>query len=174
MAGKGDTGKMVSIKEAEEEGLKLIKRLALLYHYTAEVLVDSFGEEKGRELLEEIIRRYGCEVGITTRVRVEASGLPLTAKNFNIGSDLPRWGWKGDTLICEDGIERERITHCPLAAVWKEKGSEEWGRLYCLVDEAKFEAYNGAHCRHLKNVLDGDEYCLFDVTESEKQVERHR
>jgi len=155
---------MVSKKEAEEEVVAMAKRMALLYHHTAEVLTETFGDEKGDMLLHEIIKRYGCESGAKARERVEALGLPLTAENFNAGSDLPKWGWEADRVACEDGVERGRITYCPLAEVWKEKGSEQLGRIYCYVDQAKYDAYNGIKCRHLKNVLDGDDFCLFDFS----------
>lgn len=155
--------KMVTIQEAEEQVIITAKRLAKLYHYTAEVLMERLGAEKGKEILEEIIRRYGSESGMAARARVEELGLPLTADNFKVGSDLPRWGWKADTVLCEDGVRRDRVTYCPLAEVWKEKGSEELGRIYCFVDQAKYYAYNETTCLHLKNILDGDDCCLFDI-----------
>lgn len=38
------------------------------------------------------------------------------------------------------------------------------GRIYCFVDQAKYEAYNpGLECVHVKNVLDGDPYCELAV-----------
>jgi hypothetical protein len=41
-----------------------------------------------------------------------------------------------------------------------ERGAESLGRLYCYVDQAKFAAFDPeCECRHLKNVLDGDETC---------------
>ncbi|MBW6462951.1 MAG: L-2-amino-thiazoline-4-carboxylic acid hydrolase [Bacillota bacterium] len=156
---------MVPQKLAEEQVKLIIKRLAMLYHYTGEVLVERYGEEQGQELLAEIIRRYGVEVGTSTREKVEALGLTVTAGNFNTGADLPKWGWESDKIVCEDGVERGRIISCPLADYWKEHGSEKLGRIYCKVDEVKFETYNGTRCRHLKNVLDGDDYCLFDIKE---------
>jgi hypothetical protein len=165
MAEQDNLNEKVPQKLAEEQVKLIIKRLAMLYHYTGEVLVERFGEEQGEELLSEIIRRYGTEVGISTRQKVEALGLPVTAENFNAGSDLPKWGWKSDKIVCEDGVERGRITSCPLADYWKEQGSEKLGRIYCRVDEVKFEIYNGTCCRHLKNVLDGDDCCLFDIKE---------
>ncbi len=161
-----DSG-MVTIEEATREVQVMARRVALLHHYMAEVLVEQFGEEKGKEMLREIIWRYGCESGITARAKVEELGLPVIASNFNRGSDLPKWGWQADSVVCEDGEIRGRVTYCPFAQVWKEKGSEELGRFYCIVDEAKYDAYNGAQCRHMKNVLDGDDCCLFDVKEKE-------
>jgi hypothetical protein len=156
---------MVTLEEATEQVQVMARRVALLYHYTAEVLVEQFGEEKGRELLREIIWRYGSESGVIARTRVEELGLPVIADNFKSGSDLPKWGWQGDAVLCDDGEVRARVTYCPFAEVWKEKGSQALGRLYCLVDEAKYDAFNGSSCRHLKNVLDGDDCCLFDIKE---------
>ncbi len=165
MTEKANSGKTVSLQEAEEQVVVTAKRLALLYHYTAEVLVEEFGQDKGEALLEEIIDRYGSESGLSARKKVEALGLPLTPENFKAGSDLPKWGWKGDQVCCADGVTRDRITYCPLAETWKDKGSESLGRIYCRVDQAKFAAYNSVECKHLKNVLDGDNCCLFDLRE---------
>ncbi len=162
MANNDQNENMVSEKEAENQVVVMAKRMALLYHHTAEVLVETLGEEEGRKILHEIIKRYGRESGLVARSRVKELGLPLTVDNFNTGSDLPKWGWQADRAVCEDGIERGRITYCPLAEVWKEKGSEQLGRIYCYVDQAKYDAYRGIKCRHLKNVLDGDDCCLFD------------
>lgn len=163
--------KMVTLQEAEEQVIMTAKRLALLYHFTAEVLAEKLGIEKGKEMLEEIIRRYGCDSGIAAKARVKELGLPLTADNFKMGSDLPRWGWKTDTVLCEDGVRRDRVTYCPLAEVWKGKGSEELGRIYCFVDQAKYHAYNEAGCVHLKNILDGDDCCLFDILDKAESGE---
>lgn len=155
-------GKKVLLEEAEEQVIAVAKRLALLFHFTAEVLVEKYGEEEAKDVLHEIIDRYGRESGTATKAKVEAMGLPLTAENFNAGSDLPKWGWKADRVAGKDGIERGRITYCPLAEVWMERGSQEWGRIYCYVDQAKYDAYNAIKCKHLMNVLDGDDCCLFD------------
>ena len=163
MADDNNKDEKVLLEEAEDQVIAVAKRLALLFHFTADVLVEKYGAEEGKEVLHEIINRYGRESGAVTKAKVEALGLPLTAENFNAGSDLPKWGWKGDRVKGEDGIERGRITYCPLAEVWMERGSQEWGRIYCYVDQAKYDAYNGIKCKHLKNLLDGDDCCLFDL-----------
>ncbi len=164
MSKKEDKENMVPKVEAEEQVLIMARRLALLYHHTAEVLVERYGEETGKKVLQDIIKRYGIECGNSIKEKVEELKLPLTLDNFDAGSDLPKWGWEADEVICEDGLKRKRINHCPLAEVWKEKGSEALGRIYCYVDQAKYEAYNGTKCEHLKNVLDDDECCLFDFS----------
>lgn len=151
--------------EAEEQVRQALRRLAMLYHFTAEVLVDQCGSDKAAELLKEIICRYGIDIGAATRERVAAAGLALSAENFQVCSDLPALGWRSDSVIGEDGVPRMCITSCPLAETWLALGSEKFGRIYCMVDEVKYEAYNGSRCRHLKNVLDGDDCCLFDLKE---------
>ncbi len=38
------------------------------------------------------------------------------------------------------------------------------GKIYCFVDQAKYEAYNPElQCVHVKNVMDGDTYCELAV-----------
>lgn len=160
-----EDGAVVSAQEAAEQVVLMARRLALLYHYTAEVLVEQMGNDKARDTLCDIIWRYGRDSGRAARAKVEALGLTPTAANFREGSDLPKWGWVSGSVECEDGVTRGSVTYCPFAAVWKEKGSQELGRLYCLVDEAKYEAYNDIACRHLKNLLDGDDCCVFDIQE---------
>ncbi len=154
----------VPVEEATEQVRLMARRLAVLYHYMAQVLVERFGDEQAEELLREIIWRYGTESGENARRRVEELGLPLTADNFGLGSDLPKYGWESEQRQ-SDGITRNCVTYCPFAKVWQEKGAERWGQIYCLVDEAKYRAYNGALCRHAKHVLRGDDGCLFDIQE---------
>jgi hypothetical protein len=152
----------VSVEEATEQVRVMARRLAVLYHYTAEVLAEELGDEQAEALLRKIIWRYGTESGLTARRKVQAMGLTLTIGNFGLGSDLPKYGWESEQRR-EAGEERTCVTYCPFAKVWQEKGSERWGQIYCLVDEAKYRAYNGALCRHAKHVLRGDEGCLFDI-----------
>ncbi len=157
MPTKAEPG-MISEKEAEEQVVLMASRLALMYHHIGQVLTEELGMEKAKELLKEAIWRYGAESGEKVRAGVEAMGLPLTAENYNKVPDLPRYGW-----VSEQAKDGPRVSHCPLAAVWLEKGSTELGRIYCFVDQAKFEAYGNLECVHLKNLNDGDDCCLFSI-----------
>ncbi len=157
--------KCITVSEAEEQVVVMAKRLALLYHFMSEVLVEKYGSIKGKKIIREIIWRYGCNSGLKVKEMVEELGLPLTVENFKKASDLPKLGWRFDSLMCEDGVKRDCVTYCPLADTWKEKGSMELGRLYCLVDQAKYVSYNDIICNHLTNILDGDDCCLFDLKE---------
>ncbi len=150
----------VSPEETVKQVRLMARRMALLYHHIAEVLVEEYGGGEAKRLLEEAVWRYGAECGNDVRKRVTKLGLPLTVENYGAVPDLPSYGW--ETEETEAGL---MVTHCPLATVWLEKGSEHLGRIYCTVDQAKYEAYNGAECIHVKNVLDGDEGCLFAFRE---------
>jgi len=56
------------------------------------------------------------------------------------------------------------VSFCPFAKVWKEKGAEEIGLIYCEQDIALMKAYNpNINFKRPKNVLKGDGICLFDV-----------
>lgn len=154
---------LVLVEVVTEQVRLMARRLASLYHHTAVVLSERFGDEQTEQLLREIIWRYGSESGENTRRHVEQMGLPAVTENFHLGSDLPRYGWSVETRVGEDGVERDCVTYCPFAELWQEKGAERWGQLYCLVDQAKYRAYNGALCRHLQHVLRGADGCLFDI-----------
>ncbi|HEY3314894.1 MAG TPA: L-2-amino-thiazoline-4-carboxylic acid hydrolase [Bacillota bacterium] len=157
---------LVTEEEATREVRVMARRLALFYHHMAETLTDRLGKDRAKTLLKEAVCRYGTDCGESVRKGVEQLGLPLTAENFKKVPDLPKFGWESDQVIY-GGVPRPRVTYCPLAAVWHERGSQEMGRLYCFVDQAKYQSYNGLSCVHLKNTLDGDGYCLFSISESE-------
>lgn len=157
---------LVPVEEVTEQVRLMARRLAVLYHHTAQVLAERLGDAQAEELLREIIWRYGTESGEYARRQVEKLGLPLTTENFGLGSDLPKYGWQSEQRTGEDGVKRACVTYCPFAKVWQEKGSEHWGQIYCLVDEAKYRAYNGALCRHANHVLRGDDGCLFDIQDN--------
>ena len=157
-------GGMIPAEEARQEVVRLARRMAMMYHHVGQVLVERLGKKAAREILREAIWRYGEECGKKVRETVQAMGLPLTVENFDKARDLPRYGWEARRRY-EGGVARPVVTYCPLAAVWLEKGSAELGRIYCLVDEAKYLSYNGIRCVHVKNLLDGDDCCEFSIGE---------
>ncbi|HEY3314670.1 MAG TPA: L-2-amino-thiazoline-4-carboxylic acid hydrolase [Bacillota bacterium] len=157
----------VTVEEATEQVKLMARRMAMMYHHIGQVLVERLGQDQAKEILRESIKRYGNECGEMVRQRVLAMGLPLTAENFEKVPDLPKYGWETEWAFDEKGVARPRVTHCPLAAVWLEKGSAELGRLYCGVDQAKYESYGGLSCVHRKNLLDGDGQCLFAIGEKQ-------
>lgn len=151
-----------------QEVTLMARRTALLHYYFSEAVIAELGEEAGRKVIVKAIQAYGDHCGRTCREGVEALGLPLTEENYGKIRDLPKYGWKTATAVQPDGSIRPMATFCPIAAAFIEMGPRavSLGRLYCYVDQAKYHAYNPAlEFAHTQNVLDGDAYCEFLVTE---------
>lgn len=156
----------ITVEQCAEEVSLMARRLALLHYYFSEAIIDRLGEEEGKALIKEAVWAYGQHCGRAVREGVESMDLPLTDENYGQVRDLPQYGWEIDTITLEDGQTRPIARFCPIAAALKELGprGEELGRLYCYVDQAKYEAYNrDLEFLHTKNVLDGDPYCEFLV-----------
>jgi hypothetical protein len=149
-------------KEARQQLKNMITRTALLHYAFTQTLIEELGEEKGKALALKAIKRYGGFVGQKARKRAEEKGLPCTRENFQ--DDLPSLGWHNRERVVLDGESRSRVHTCYLADTWKDLGSPEIGRLYCFVDQAKYETYNpDLECVHTQNVLDGDAFCELAV-----------
>jgi len=153
---------MISKDEAFHQLKSMITRTALIHYAFTKTIIDELGKEKGKELAKKAIRLYGEMVGKKVRENTLAEGLPTLAENFQ--NDLPALGWADREKVVVEGEKRARVHTCYLAETWKELGVPEIGRLYCFVDQAKYEAYNPElECVHTKNVLDGDPYCELAV-----------
>jgi hypothetical protein len=159
---------MISKEEASRQVESMITRLAWLHYAFARTLMKELGDKQGKELSKKAVALYGELVGKKAKEKTLAQGLPLTKENFS--NDLPSLGWGDSGKVEVEGEKRARVYTCHLAKVWKELGDPEIGRLYCFVDQAKYEAYNPELvCVHEKNVLDGDPYCELAVRPRKKQ-----
>ncbi len=164
MADKRET---IPREEALRQVKSMITRAALIHYAFTKTLVEELGEKKGKELARKAIDLYGKEVGERVKKRTLDRSLPLTRENFQ--DDLPDLGWAEREKVEVEGEKRSRVYTCHLAKVWQELGVPEIGRIYCFVDQAKYEAYNPElQCVHVKNVLDGDPYCEVAVRPKKK------
>jgi len=146
----------------EQDVWLMARRMALLYYHMATAIIDRLGEEEGKRLIEKAILDYGNACGQRVREGVLEQGLAPVLENYGKVPDLPSKGWRAEKVVI-DGEETRATTFCPLAATWKELGAEKLGRLYCLVDVAKYGAYSkDLEAVHDKNVLDGDPVCVID------------
>ena len=161
-------------RQAEAEVALAVERVALLHLAYAEMLVDEFGEARGRELAVKAIRRYGEKIAAKARQGAQAQGLPLEPEHYGAGGpNWPSLGAADEVKQSEvEGETRTTIHGCGLAKTFREQGGESLGRLYCLVDAAKMMAYNPAYkVIHLQAEPDGDERCelvLRETTERER------
>lgn len=154
--------------ELEEKWLQdvnlMARRMALFYHFVAEVLNEELGEAKAAALLHEAIARLGRYVGQDARRQVEAMGRPVDLESFGLTKDLPSKGWKMEKIESAKEKSEFRVDHCPLAQIWLDMKTP-LARVYCYVDQAKYTGYDpDLVCCHVKNVLDGDDCCLLRVT----------
>lgn len=159
----------------EQDVWLMARRAALMYYHMAKAIVDRLGETEGRELIRKAIWDYGVDCGQRVREGAKTLGLSTTeAKNYGAVPDLPSKGWHSEEVTNPSGEKRRGVTFCPLAATWKEletdhPGAESLGRIYCVVDEAKYHAFNcGLRCWHSNNVLDGDSCCIIEVENKER------
>ena len=158
---------MISKEEARAQIQSMITRAALIHYAFTKTLLDELGAEKGKALAKKAIKLYGEMVGKRVKEKTLAKGLPLIRENFQ--DDLPAIGWESREIVEVEGEKRARVHTCHLARVWRELGVPELGRIYCFVDQAKYEAYNPElECVHVKNVLDGDPYCELAVRKKKK------
>ena len=155
--------KSVPVDEARNAVQDMARRVALLHMSFARVLVDEFGDERGKLLVQRAIWRYGATIGERTKASVEEQGLEPTLENMERGSDLSPLGFEGSGVVI-DGEARSRISFCPMAEVWREYGEEELGAMYCQVDPAKMQAYDaGWTMIHTRRMPIGDECCEIAV-----------
>lgn len=163
----------VSIDEATAEVRLVSRRIALLHMAFARAAIASLGEERGKRLIVDAIKQYGMLIGKEARDALMQEGIDPVPGNFGAGSSrsLPRYGMHtGSETATVDGAPRYRAYGCVMADVWHEYGEDEIGRLYCLVDPAKFMAFNPAYTMaHTKARPSGDSYCEFCVRETTPQ-----
>ncbi|RJQ10085.1 MAG: hypothetical protein C4551_03020 [Bacillota bacterium] len=155
----------IPYEEAVRQVHIVASRLALLHLCFARTLTEKLGKEQGTQLVLESIRRYGEEIGREVRAKVEEQHLDLTPENYGAGParDLPSFGLHdGVEHVEQDGQTLTRAYGCHLAKVWRERGQDDLGRLYCYVDPAKYMAFNPEFKMvHLKCVPSGDPLCEF-------------
>jgi hypothetical protein len=157
----GSDEKTVPLKDAIEQVRVIAARLALLHLAYSRVLVETLGEEKGKETILKAVMEYG----------------KLVARRG--GQDLPFYGlneksvYKGRDYVdarerIDDGEPFDRARYqvhgCVLARTFLEEGEPGLGALYCYVDAAKSMAADPAKkLIHTACVLCGDGHCAFAV-----------
>jgi len=163
----------IPIDEAAHEVALTARRIALLHIAYARTLVDQLGPDRGKELIVKAIRAYGVRIGEEVRDAVGAQGIDPTPENYGAGEarQLPLFGMHaGIEHVETEAGTRLRAYGCVMGRTWNELEESELGRLYCLVDPAKYIAYDGVHAlAHLKTIPDGDEFCEFCLREATEE-----
>ena len=159
----------VTLDDAKEQVSRACRRLALLHIAYARTLVDELGEAKGKELILKAIKNYSTRIGEKSKAEATAQGLENTPANFR--EDLPAYGVHERREVVEVAGETRRYVYgCTLGKLWNELGESELGRLYCLVDPAKYMAFNPDYkLAHLRALPDGDDCCELVVRPTTEQ-----
>ena len=131
----------VPLKEAVHEVEVAMTRVALLHLSFSRVLVDEFGEDKGKELIVRSILEYGKRIGERTKRGCQ---------------DLPSYGVVGR-------FDDNKAYDCVLAKIFHEYEEEDLGCLYCYVDAAKsMETNPDRKIVHKTCAACGDDCCTFE------------
>lgn len=120
-----------------------------------------FGE-KGLEMVERAVARFGEERGARIAGTVREQGKPLTLMNFFLYGDLDTTGHEmtPELVVGEFHI---RVFKCSLEERLKELGLQEYGKHYCIpIDIAILRGYNPKLQLEIESQLTrGGECCHF-------------
>ncbi|NPD89270.1 MAG: hypothetical protein HGN29_11140 [Asgard group archaeon] len=165
----------IPFEEAKEQVELAMIRLALMHLSYSKILVQEFGEEKGKEFILKSIMEYGRRVG---KRALEGhhdlshygvhSKYVYKEKEYIDARDII-------SLIDEDDFDYSKleIHGCILAKIFKEYNEEDLGKLYCYIDASNSMTTNPeTKAIHTKCVLCGDDYCQItsvETTEKERK-----
>jgi hypothetical protein len=140
-----------------KEKIEIMARALAAYHaYFANEAIKMLGEEKGTELVNKVVTRFGRERGKKIRKKADAKGEAPTLASMGANYDLPlSVAW--EMVRVEDGSD---ITYCPMYEEWKEMNMTKEGKLYCAVDAAMAEGYSDSLVYSRPSFLmEGDNCC---------------
>ena len=150
----------ISKTEAAGQIRQMGRMMASLYYHLAQEIIAAVGPEQAKEIIAKAVWTYGSERGLAQKGRVLEAGYEHIPENYGAVADLPSLGWDAEKVAGGINSTHARITYCPFAEYWQEKDFAAFGRLYCSVDQAKHSAFHvDSNLVHIKNVLDGDDYC---------------
>lgn len=119
---------------------------AKTYLYMAQALIDELGEEKGRQVIQETIRKMSRNSGEVARKGYEARGLGNTWENHRAeNGPIYAVAWVGGTIVDEPNLKIIEYEYCPLGAAFKNMGeeAESLGDIYCgVTDDAFWSGFN--------------------------------
>lgn len=136
---------------------KAARQFAMLYFHLAKTLVEEFGEDRARGLIQKIVFELACDRTDQLREKADRLGIPHdTMDNFNNYADLALSGW-----VAELGAD-----HCPYGQVWRTYYEQyPWFRrfapLYCdVIDTTVAENLTRTVSHRItENVLTGAQAC---------------
>lgn len=141
---------------AIKEIRKACRQFAMLYFHFSKVLVDEFGEDKAKSLIEKTIFNLAIDRSDKLRDKAQKAGIDFTMEGFSEITDLPMIAW----------LPELKHDHCPYAETWFDYFKEyPWfeklAPLYCdVIDTTNAENFTKKLSHKItKNVLTGGESC---------------
>lgn len=136
---------------------KAARQFAMLYFHFTKTLVEEFGEDRARSLIQKTVFELACDRTDQLRAKADRLGVDHDGMdNFNDYADLALGGWL-------PGLGAD---HCPYAQVWRTYYDEHpWFRrfapLYCDVIDTTVAENLTRRVSHriTENVLTGGETC---------------
>ena len=137
------------------------KHLMHLLASMAREAESEFGE-KGLQMVQRAVERFGEERGTRIAHIVKEKGNPLTLMNFFLHSDLYTTGHEMTPELV-DGEFHIRVFKCSLDERLKELGLQHYGKHYCIpIDIAILKGYNPKLQLEIKTQLTlGGDCCHF-------------
>ncbi len=157
----GEDLETIPLQDAVKATQGALSRVALLHIAFSRVLVDEFGEERGKDIIAKAIIEYGHRVA--DRVKMGRPDL----------TELGLYDVKG-----EDEQGKLFSKGCAFAKVFEEENALDVGHMYCYADAAKIMAFDeDAKMIHLTCQAAGDDTCTVDIvptTEEEREAFKKR
>jgi hypothetical protein len=122
--------------------VEMAKLMAMLYYFMAKEIVDSEGEEKGRDIIRRAVWKFGRYRGAKIRENVDARGLPADLENLVKYYDMPTSKLTETEVKVTPSSYEEVTRHCTFADVWTAFGAGSLGLIYCEQDFALAEGFN--------------------------------
>ena len=162
----------VPFEEAFNQVQVVMSRLALMHLAYSKVLVDNYGEEKGKELIIKSVMEYGRKIEeYSKNTNQEGSFYGMHGKYVYKGKEFVDLR---DIFSLNEDIDLLdfKIYDCSLAKIFQVLEEEDIGKLYCYTDAARAMAKNPENKTiHTRCILCDDDYCLIKV---EKTTEKER
>lgn len=143
-------------KEAVDEVRKACKQFAMLYFNFVKTLVERYGIDAAKEIIQVTLFGLALERSNAMRDRAYELGIDCTVETMKEVTDIPFLGW--DELKGKD--------HCPYAEQWNKYYADypwfkEFAPFYCdVIDTTNYENFTRTVTQKItKNVLCENNVC---------------
>lgn len=133
------------------------------YATLVDAIKEELGDEKGRKLAYDAYRKAVYNACASGWKKMKGTNPDAKAYTEWLITDLPQ-GYELEVVELTPDSTRLRITQCPWATLFAEKGKEDTGLLFCEVDYDMIKDFNeitGANIvfERTKVLMDGCDHC---------------